>query len=247
MPVTALDAATTTADAIGEIASHFMLDPATYARGAELGFDGMDFYVAGRAGVLGDAPADVVVASLVFFAPDGVRESWDRAAAVMPRRQAAEAFADCAHVWADAHLPDDLDAARLAELAGRVVDGADAALAPVFAGWRLLPVPAAPKARAVHHLNGLRELRFALHSAAVLSAGLAPLEALTFRSPYMVQIFGWAEPWPDDRLTESGASWHAAEAATNRRMAKALAVLPRDELDELVELVGSAHAASAAG
>ena len=33
-----------------------MTDPATYAYGAELGFEGMDFYVAGRGGALGDVP-----------------------------------------------------------------------------------------------------------------------------------------------------------------------------------------------
>ena len=38
----------------------FMTDPATFARGAALGFEGMDFYVAGRGGALGDVPADVV-------------------------------------------------------------------------------------------------------------------------------------------------------------------------------------------
>ena len=46
-----------------------MTDPATYAYGAELGFEGMDFYVAGRGGALGDVPADVVAAAFVFFAP----------------------------------------------------------------------------------------------------------------------------------------------------------------------------------
>ena len=50
-----------------------MTDPATYAYGAELGFDGMDFYVAGRGGALGDVPADVVTAAFIYFEPDVVR------------------------------------------------------------------------------------------------------------------------------------------------------------------------------
>ena len=55
-----------------------MTDPACYAHGAELGFEGMDFYVAGRGGVLGDTPADVVVAAFVYFHPDTIRAAWER-------------------------------------------------------------------------------------------------------------------------------------------------------------------------
>src|SRR5690606_36984929 len=168
----ALDAATTTAPAVSAIGSHFMLDGRTYAQGASLGFAGLDFYFCGRAGALGDVPADVVTAALTFFAPDHVRTQWEAGVAVMPPAKAAVAFAGCAATWAEARAPDDLDAGRLAEVAGRVVADARVAGAPVFAGWRTLEVPTDPKAAAVHRLNGLRALRFGLHAAAVLSTGL---------------------------------------------------------------------------
>ena len=64
-------------EAIVRVPGGFMTDAATYARGAELGFDGLDFYAAGRGGALGDVHADVVVAALVFFAPGLVHESWN--------------------------------------------------------------------------------------------------------------------------------------------------------------------------
>lgn len=41
------EAATATAEPIAQLASHFMLDVATYERAAGLGFEGMDFYIAG--------------------------------------------------------------------------------------------------------------------------------------------------------------------------------------------------------
>jgi hypothetical protein len=44
----------------------FMSDGETYKRGAELGFAGIDFYFAGRGGVLGDVSNDVVASSFVF-------------------------------------------------------------------------------------------------------------------------------------------------------------------------------------
>lgn len=236
-----LDAARASAPAVSTIGSHFMLDGATYAHGATLGFSGLDFYVCGRAGVLGDVPADVVTAALTFFAPDHVATQWETGRKVMAPAQAAEAFAGCAHTWAAEHVPDDLDAARLAALAGAVVERTPEAIAPIFAGWRTLPVPEDPKAAAVHHLNALRELRFAYHAAAVLTSGLSVLEAMSLRSPHMLQLFGWAEGVPTDGLQER---WDAAEAQTDVSMARALAVLEDAERAELVELANALHAAT---
>jgi len=237
----ALEAATTTAPAVATIGGHFMLDGATYAHGASLGFAGLDFYVCGRGGALGDVDADVVTAALAFFAPEFVRAQWAAGGAVMPPPKAAEAFAGCAATWAEAHVPDDLDAARLAELAGRVVADARVAGAPIFAGWRTLEVPASPKAAAVHHLNGLRELRFGLHAAAVISSGLSPLQAMSLRSPQMLPLFGWAEAAPTEGLQ---ATWDDAEARTNLAMAHAFGGLTDGERTELAELAGALHTAT---
>ena len=81
--------------AIVNVPAQVMMEPANYARGAELGFEGMDFYVAGRGGVLGEVPAGVVAATFVFFAPALVEEGWNRSASVMPRAQAAREWARC--------------------------------------------------------------------------------------------------------------------------------------------------------
>lgn len=237
----ALEAAAATAPAVSTIGSHFMIDGPTYAHGASLGFSGLDFYVCGRAGVLGDVPHEVVTAALVFFAPDHVRTQWEAGRAVMPPAKAAEAFAGCAATWAEAHVPDDLDAGRLAELAGRIVADARVAGAPIFGGWRALEVPGSPKAAAVHHLNGLRELRFGLHAAAVLSTGLSPLQAMTLRSPQMLPLFGWAEGADTEGLQ---AIWDTAEERTNLAMAHAFAELDDAERAELADLAGALHAAT---
>jgi hypothetical protein len=76
----ALATATSTADAVSQVGRHFMLDGETYKRGAELGFEGLDFYIVGRGGVLGDVDADVVSAAFTFFEPGGVRALWDQGA-----------------------------------------------------------------------------------------------------------------------------------------------------------------------
>ena len=223
------------ASTVLSVGGAFMSDGPTYARGGELGFDGFDWYFAGRGGALGDVPADVAAASLVFFSRDVVAPAWDRTASVMPRRAAAEEWSACAHAWARAHVVDDVDYARLAELLGRVVRDAAVAGAPLFAGWRTLPEPDDAPALALHRLNALRELRGALHGAAILTVGLSPLEAVAVRSPAMVGLMGWPEPHPEPEPLHD--RWGLAEARTDRMVGRQLAVLAPDEREELVTLV----------
>jgi len=232
-------AATATATTLPVLGSHFMLDAATYAGGAELGFDGIDFYTTGRGGALGDVDADVVSAAFVFFNPGHVRRSWQAGRAVMDPTEAARHWATACHDWGRAHLPDDLDSTRLAELAGKVVASASPAGAPLFGGWRALPEPDDPSALAMHRLNGLRELRGAIHGAAVVASELTPLEAVMVKQPYMAQVFGWTEPFP--AVDAKHDAWSSAESATDRSFGRALTALDEAELVELVELVGAAH------
>lgn len=233
------DAAEATAAAIATLGSHFMLDGATYARGAELGFEGMDFYVVGRGGALGPVDADVVSAGFVFFNPGAVRAVWENGCRILAPLEAAREFAACAAAWGRAHLPDDLDAARLAELGAKVVAGASPSATPLFAAWRAMEVPSDPKAAALHQMNVLRELRGGLHGVAVLASGLDPLEAVMVKAPGMAPLFGWLEPYP--AADPHRPLWADAEALTNRLMAVPLAILDDDERDEFVALADEAH------
>ncbi|MCU0267082.1 MAG: hypothetical protein MUF83_00405 [Acidimicrobiales bacterium] len=238
------DAAIASAEAVGGLGSGFMLDMGTYARGGELGFEGMDFYVAGRGGALGDVHGDVVAASFVFFEPEGVRRAWDASRAVLPPRQAATAFIGCGHAWAEDHLGVGVDYRRLAELAGRLAAAANPAGAPLFAAWRAMPEPesASPEALALHRMNVLRELRGGWHAAATLAVGLAPLDAVMVKTPYMAGIFGWPEPYPEPD-DAARTRWAQAEEMTNHLMAVPFAALAEAERAELVELASAALAA----
>jgi hypothetical protein len=233
------EAARAHADAVAYLPAGFMFAGATYKRGAELGFDGVDFYFAGRGGALGDIDGAVVAATFVFFNPDTIVAAWERTRPLMTRREAAEAFAGCLHVWALKHLPDEVDYARLAELLGRVNDAASPSVAPLFAAWKAIPEPEDPKALALQRLNVLRELRGAVHGAAVLAFGLEPLEAVLIKTPFMTEVFGWTEPFPE--VESRREEWELAEAATNRVLARAYSVLDESELSELVDLSSTAH------
>lgn len=227
--------------AVADIASKFMLDPTTYKRGAQLGYPGASFYFVGRGGALGDVSADVVSAAFVFFNPESVRQAWADGASAAPPPEAAVEFAKCGHAWAEEHMPDDIDLAHLSELCGKIVRGANPAGAPVFAGWRDLVEPSSVKALALHRLNALRELRGALHGAAVLSVGLDPAVAVAIKSPFMLPIFGWAEA--PEVTTEATNTWQRAEDTTNLMLAPHFALLDETEREHLVDLANATLAA----
>ncbi|GAA1828052.1 evbL [Pseudonocardia ailaonensis] len=233
-----------TARAIQTVPARFMVAAETHSRAAELGYTvHLSFQVCGRGGVLGEVDADVVAAGMVFMHPAVVRRAWDAGAAVLPRPDAAGVFADSAHVWARRHLTADPAWDRLAELAERVVRGAHCAAAPVFAGWRSLPVPGDGREAAVHHLNGLRELRAARHAVGVLAAGLVPGEAVCHRHPGIAPDFGWSVESdlagidPED----CGRRWAAAEATTDELFARDLSILDGPDLEEFSTLAQRLH------
>lgn len=231
--------------AVGGIAAGFMLDPATYAAGVEAGFGGIDFYVAGRGGALGDVDADAVIEAFALFEPSMVRSNWASGVAVMPPRACAERFIAVGHAWATSHLrADGCDWARFADLLGRVTRAGDGS--PLLDGWRSVPEPEVgpdgdARPLALHRLNVAREQRFAAHSAAVAAQGLTPVEALSARTPFMIGIFGWGEPVEVD--DDIRARWEAAEAATDEALAPAYATLDEGERAELAALCEAALAA----
>lgn len=225
------------AAAVGNLTAAFMLDGQTYKTGAGQGFAGLDFYVAGRCGVLGDTDADVVTAAMVFWNPTTVRAQWDASAGVMSRAEAASLFGRCLTDWADRNASDAVDWTLLGELAAKIAAGASVAGAPLFAGWRTMPVPEDQRAAALHHMNCLRELRMARHGAAVLAVGLDPADAVRHKSPGMAAMFGWPEAELGADVVER---WNEAEALTNRATARDYSVLSADEADEFVRLANAA-------
>ena len=229
-------AAHDTRDVIVNVTSGFMTDPACYQRGAELGFTGADFYVAGRGGALGDVTAEVVVAAFVFFAPASIHDTWESTRYVMPRVAASEAFASWGHDWARANLPDDVDYERLADLLGRVIVAAPVAGLPLFAAWRGISEPNDAKALALHRMFCVRELRGGLHGAAVLTVGLTPFEAIAVRAPRMLKVLGWTHDPPDP--AQFVDRWNLAEARTDRMLGRHLVVLDEAERIDLVEQLG---------
>ncbi len=223
----------------------WMITPKTEARASELGLrNGHDFWVVGRAGVLGDGDADVASAGLAFHAPSAVRAAWTALpAGLTPMAVATEYAKECTD-WGRATLAvfDAARMARLDALGRRVLDAAPPTIGAVFAGWRALPQPYDVFERVALTAQVLREMRGGAHIIAIQACGLTPLEAMLASNaapprsgPEWADRMGFAGPYPDaDQFRAARAD---AETLTSRIMARYLATLDEAELDEFAELV----------
>jgi uncharacterized peroxidase-related enzyme len=220
-------------------AAAFMLAEPTVAKGQALGFaDGLQFYVAGRLGVLGDAAPEVVAAAHGFLSPDAARAVWPAVGEVAPRATASAVFAEAGAEYGETKLTSlpEREASRLAELASRVVDNAPGTA--LFAAWRAQPRPETPRARAAHLLNLLREWRGGVHGASVIAAGLRPLEAVVSDGgEFYANAFGWAQPWPSAEANVAAMAGVAevVDAACGRVIEETLSGAEAEELLALAE------------
>jgi hypothetical protein len=236
------DAAGATAENIVALGGAFMLHRPTLKKGPELGFPkGWPFYFAGRGGALGDVAPDVVAATFVFFSPPFVHQQWLLGRAVMEPSAAAAAYAEACQDWGRLKFDGYGELDRLVELLQRLAAGADVAAAPLFAGWRALPLPDDSAGAAAQLFQVLREFRGAMHQIAVLSTGLTPVEAvIASGGEANAEFNGWPRPYPD---REPLVDLHIeAEELTDTLTAPAYEALDDDERDELVALVSGAHA-----
>ena len=232
-----------TAAPIVTVGGRFMLDPATTERGEKFGLDFGGFYGLGRGGVLGAVDADVVSSIFVFFNPDMVRGIWESARAKRAPADAAAAYAEACAAWGRDHLGGATGLDELAPLLDRVVAAASPIGAPLFAGWRAMPLPDDAAGRVMQQLHVLREFRGGLHGVAVLAAGLSPLDALIANNSAMAPMFGWPEPYPDPEPFRP--AYAEAEATTTRLVAPAFDVLDAEERDRLVALLDGVAATAA--
>lgn len=233
------------ADPIMRLGGSFMMSREAKAYSTEAGLTDWSPYFRGRFGVLGEVDADVVTAVAAFFPVETVRKAWEGGAG-LPAATAAARYAVVAHEFGRRKLADFADSARLADLLQRVADRGDLGGAPLFAGWRAMPLPEDPRARVIQLAHVVRELRGGLHIVAVLASGLSPLEAILSGTSGILQdgepnaeYFGWPRPYPEvtDEVRRKRAD---AERLTDELMAPAFAALGKTEADELVDLLRKA-------
>ncbi|MET7875955.1 SCO6745 family protein [Micromonospora sp. DT68] len=217
-------------------------------------------YFAGRSAPLGATEAAPVIAAFFTFAPPMVSRAlpsvWRLATPTEALRArltgAVQALAELTYELPEAHLMETADlleeAATAAQTAGRVLGAANAAL----------PIGEYPLARIWQAATTLREHRGDGHVAALVAAGLDPVETLAWKvavgmSPVNLLGRGWTEEqWHAacERLTQRGwltpggtateqsrADFQAVEDATDRAAEHPWSALGVDRTDRLRELL----------
>jgi hypothetical protein len=179
---------------------------------------GMRGYFASRSAALGQVPAEVVIATFFNFCPDGIRRAipsvWEvtTPAAVLEARLAGT---DAAYrrVLGDQVLRSD-DMAEAAGLAREACSALTVEGRPLYAGHAALPWPEPAHLQLWHAATLLRESRGDAHIAALVLAGLDPLEAVVTYVPLgegmPANVMKATRGWSDE-------AWDAGVARSKER------------------------------
>lgn len=231
---------------VGSLGGAFFLSSEARQAGKDLGLRGWPTYFVGRCGVLGPVDADVVTSVCGFFPASFVEKAWNEGREV-DLTLAVEVYLKACQDWGRSHLAGFEHLERLAELTEQVVDSTPSVAAPLFAGWRSLPRAEDPAGRVAQLMTTLRELRGAMHLAAILTVGLTPREAIVSGpgGSANASFFGWSDVSIDDERYDFVSRARAeAERSTDRMMTRSWLTLELPERAEFATLLDRATAAA---
>ncbi len=200
-----------------------------------MGLKGMEFYVAGRGGCMGDCAGTVVAAAFGYFNPIIINAAWSLATAKHPARVIGDAHYEvAAHLGREkfANMPGLNEFTAAME---KVFNAADPDGLALFAAFKSMPLAEDTPARAMQLAASLREFRGSAHLIAIRAVGITSKQAHYVKRPSDAKNFGWGEddaPVVDDQVR---ALWDQAEKLTDALCIPAYAVLNDAERKALVD------------
>lgn len=144
----------------------FMTGEEIGARAKELRIPKGGLYFRGRVSVLGDVTPTTARDVLAIFPAWLIDKTWS-SSANLSREAVMQAHVDACHEWGRTRLAGMGECARLGELLVRAVDGTHPAGAVLARAWQQAERPVDAPALAAHAAMVLREMRGALHFAAL--------------------------------------------------------------------------------
>lgn len=228
---------------IGELGSAFYFIPETGAVGKELGLKGMEFYVLGRGGSLGDCDGEAVAAAFGYFKPSMLKGVWSEASAKVAPRTAGRAHLECCANLGRAKLSSVANLGAFVAAADKVNNAADADGLALYAAMRTEPLATDAPGRAMQLIALLREFRGSAHLVALRAVGIDSRTAHFIKRPDMFAVFGYGDDEKPAVTDEHQRQMAEAEKLTDRIVAPAFAVLDDGERSALVEGLGSIKAA----
>ena len=221
----------------------YYFSQSTKDTGKSLGLKGMEFYVAGRGGALGDCEGSVVAAAFGYFNPIIINAAWTLAIAKHPARTIGSMHYECAAVVGREKLSALPNLAEFVSAMQKVFDAMDPDGLALFAAFKSLPLVNDLPGRAMQLAASLREYRGSAHLVAVRASGVSGIQAHFIKRPKDMKNFGWSESEYPIVNDETRARMVAAEKLTD-----ALCIAPYSVLNETerASLVAGARAFEAA-
>lgn len=203
--------------------------------GKSMGLKGMEFYVAGRGGSLGDCEGSVVAAAFGYFNPVIIGAAWSLATAKQPARVIGDAHYEVAAQLGRDKLADMPGLNEFTAAMEKVFNAADPDGFALFAAFKSMPIAQDTPGRAMQLAASLREFRGSAHLIAIRAVGLTSKQAHYVKRPNDVKGFGWGEddaPLVDDAVR---ALMVEAEKLTDALCIPAYSVLNEAERKALVD------------
>lgn len=230
-----------TASKIQQIGAMHYFDPAAKAAAEELGLDGLRFYFVGRAGVLGDSPAEVAQSSFGYFEPGLLAKMWNTGKERANFAATAQAQLGVAHQIGADRLGGVEGLADAAVAMRQMAEAVDPAGLPLFAGFRGMETPEDPTQAFMHQAIVHRELRGSVHLACCAALGLPSRAAHQLKRPNDQEAFGYKDTL---ELNEGDEGIYAQlEPMTEAAMVRHASAISVEQRSQVAAVVDAAHSA----
>jgi len=232
---------------VGDTGYRFYFTPETREVGEKLGLNGMEFYVLGRGGSLGDCDGAALAANFGYFNPAVIGGAWDSAKAKCAPRAAGRAHLDCSAAYGRAKFASIPKLDAFVAAADAVNAAADPDGLGLYAAMKCEPLVSDAPGRAMQLATVLREFRGSAHLAAIRAAGLTSKVAHLIKRPADAKMFGWSDNDVAQVTDAQRAQWDAAEKLTDEMVAPAYGVLDAAGRDAFLAGITAMHDIAAAG
>jgi hypothetical protein len=224
----------------------FYFIPETLAVGKAMGLGGMEFYVQGRAGQMGNTEPEAVAAAFGYFKPALLKSVLDAANAKSEPRVTGAAFMNACATMSRAKLSGVADLDALVAVLEKVNNAADGDGLALYAAINTEKLAEDAAGRLLQLIAILREYRGSAHLVALRAAGVDSRTAHYMKRPDMWKQFGYTEEEAPVITDAVKAARAEAENITDRIVEPAYAVLSDAERNVLVDGLNAVKAALAA-
>jgi hypothetical protein len=231
---------------INDMGAAFYFIPETLAVGKAMGLGGMEFYVQGRAGQMGNTEPEAVAAAFGYFKPALLKSVLDAANAKSEPRVTGAAFMNACATLSRAKLSGVANLEALVAVLDKVNNAADGDGLALYAAINSEKLADDAAGRLLQLIAILREYRGSAHLVALRAAGVNSRTAHYMKRPDMWKQFGYTEEEAPEITDAVKVARAEAENITDRIVEPAFAVLSDAERTVLVDGLHAVKAALAA-